>query len=238
MVNTEKQKWMQYGKCSIGILSLFQILMILVTVVLTIQLKNEKIYNLDGFKIKDYKSRMQNAGILFLSLVLGSSLFGFLVIRKKDVRCQKPLLFLYAIAVLVIWFSSMVFGTSLMFISTSTDNYLAEICRGEGVHTNYESMLTQIVLGLDNAIRKVQDVYMCRKFYCPCDSENKDIVDIYSYNFTDNVSEPDSLEINLQGFGRTLNQNSRRWIPLHFSKDKSITRYSNFVTCYNDIMAY
>ena len=136
--------------------------------------------------------------------------------------------------VLFIWFVTMLFGTSLMFISTSTSNYLAEICRG-GVHSNYEQMLTQIVMGLDNAIRKVQDNYMCRKFYCPCDLNKPEIVEHYSYDFSD-LSQ--STEKMLNSFGRTLDQNSRVYIPMHFSADESIPRYDNFTTCYNDILAY
>lgn len=54
-------------------------------------------------------------------------------------------------------------------------------------------MLTEIIMRLD-AIGKVQDTYMCRQFYCPCDASNQPIVDNYSYNYLESELDEGSFE--------------------------------------------
>ena len=45
-----------------------------------------------------------------------------------------------------------------------------------------------------DAIGKVQDTYMCRQFYCPCDASNQPIVDNYSYNYLESELDEGSFE--------------------------------------------
>ena len=59
-----------------------------------------------------------------------SSLYGFWIISMPNSKCKKVVLFVFAILMILIWLSNMVFGTGILFVSTSTASYLNEVCQG------------------------------------------------------------------------------------------------------------
>jgi hypothetical protein len=168
---TKDENIIQIARYSIGILCLIQLGLLCLVIFISIDFSSEQFYNIEDLELHEFYQSSIYTGFVFLCIAAATSLLGLTLVTCKRICCQKPLLFVFGLSMTFVFFSTLIFGSSLVMISESSESYLEEFCSGR-VTVKYQEMLTQIVNNIDDAIQKIQVRYMCRQFYCPCDANN------------------------------------------------------------------
>ena len=98
--------------------SFVQLLLIGLTVLLGHQLQGQILYNIEGLQLYKYRFEAQSYAIVFLSIAAFSSFLALCIASGRfQPKVQRPLMILFALLMVFIFFTFMIFGTGLIFIS-------------------------------------------------------------------------------------------------------------------------